>query len=382
MKKYLTFSLFILFLPVISFAGNFEKEEVYTLSPSVRINDNFYVIGNDVTISGMVNGDSLSISPKILSNGTVTGDTLFFGGEVNILGKVLGDVRAVGGDVIIDSYVGNDLIVAGGTVNITENAKIEKDVAIAGGEVNMKGTVGRTVRIIAGKALVDGEIDGNFDFYGGELTIGPNAKIYGEVKIEGENRANISEKAFVKGKVTYIERNFLQVDSKKVRDIFGFAILFRLLILITAILVVLYFFPKRIQKISNIGVSSFGKSFLIGLVSFVLIPFCIIILASTIIGIFVAVMALVVYVLAVIVSILLSGVLFGSILYKFYSKTKEFPETITWKVAVPGITLLTLLIFIPVLGILINFVIFLATFGATVRFIWSVTKNERTGSGY
>ncbi len=377
MKKYLFFTLSVLLFPAISLAGNFEKGETYTLSPSVRINDNFYVVGKDVTISGMVNGDSLSIASKIISDGTVTGDSLFFGGEVSILGKVLGDARAVGGDVKIDSYVGGDLISAGGTINITENAKIEKDVALAGGEVNVRGTIGRTVRIIAGKALIDGEIDGNFDFYGGELTIGPNAKIYGEVKIEGEQKANISEKAFVKGRVTYIERNFLQLDGKKVRDIFGFAVLFRLIILTVAILLFLYLFPKKIQKIVNINSSSFGKSFLVGIGGIILIPVCIILLTSTILGIFVAVVTLICFILCFILSILLSGVIFGSWVYKFYSKTRQFPETITWKIAVPGIILLSLINFIPVIGIFLNFVIFISTFGTILRYVWGISKGER-----
>lgn len=377
MKKYLKFALFALLLPAISFAGNFEKGEVYTLSPSVRINDNFYVLGGDVTISGMVVGDSVSIGSTIKSDGTVNEDVLYFGGEINLLGKTLGDARLVGGDVKVDSYVGGDLIVLGGTVNITENAKIEKSGAIAGGEVNMKGVIGKSLRVVAGKAMIDGEVEGNFDFYGGELTVGSNAKIYGDLKVEGDSKVNISEGAMIKGKVTYIERNFLNVDRNKMRDFFGFAVLFRLIILTVAILALLYVFPKKIQKITSIGVSSFGKSFLIGLISFILIPLCIVILASTIVGIFVAVLTLLVFMISILLSVLLSGVVFGSLLYKFYSKTKECPDSITWKIAVPGVTLLSLLNFIPVIGVLVNCVIFIASFGSVIRYVWMITKHER-----
>ena len=65
--------LILLFLITPTYAAKIETGD-YTLSKEEIIEDDLYVSGSNITISGIVDGDLLAAGENILIDGTVTGD--------------------------------------------------------------------------------------------------------------------------------------------------------------------------------------------------------------------------------------------------------------------------------------------------------------------
>ena len=88
------------------------------------------------------------------------------------------------------------------TVILTPDADVDGDVWIAARRVAMSGKVDGDVSIRSQDALINGEIDGTVTFYGSRLTLGPDAKIDGDVNYYAASRADIDPGAEISGKVS------------------------------------------------------------------------------------------------------------------------------------------------------------------------------------
>ncbi|NIJ40085.1 cytoskeletal protein CcmA (bactofilin family) [Parvibaculum indicum] len=88
------------------------------------------------------------------------------------------------------------------TVILTPDADVDGGVWIAARRVAMSGKVDGDVSIRSQDALINGEIDGTVTFYGSRLTLGPDARIDGDVNYYAASRADIDPGAEISGKVS------------------------------------------------------------------------------------------------------------------------------------------------------------------------------------
>ena len=83
--------LMLLFLITPTYAAKIETGDNYTLNKEEIIEDDLYVSGGNITISGIVDGDLLAAGENILIDGTVTGDIYSAGNSIKITGNVSGN---------------------------------------------------------------------------------------------------------------------------------------------------------------------------------------------------------------------------------------------------------------------------------------------------
>lgn len=102
----------------------------------------------------------------VLKRGKIDKDLYVAGGRVDVIAEVNGDVVAAGGRVTINSRITGDVIAAGG--NVTIQGHVSDDVRVAGGDVIINATAG------------DGVVAA-----GGNIVFGPNASAGGDVMIGG-----------------------------------------------------------------------------------------------------------------------------------------------------------------------------------------------------
>lgn len=111
-------------------------------------------------------------------------DLYLSGGTVNVRGKVAGDVAVFGGKVTLDAAVAGDVLVAGGDVTILGD--VDGSVRVAGGSVLVQARVGRDVAATGGRVALarDAVVRGDLLCGAGRVTVA--GKVGGSV-VAGAN---------------------------------------------------------------------------------------------------------------------------------------------------------------------------------------------------
>jgi len=151
------------------------------------VND-LFVWGYIPTISGQISDNAVlgGYRIEITPEAEVGGDLFIFaqGGRIN--GHVGGDIYAFVADLTIGQGSVVDGAVYGSSGNLTIDGDVAGPVSYAGGVVTINGTVRGDLRLETG-----------------ELEIGPDAVIMGELRYESPREASIEPGADVQGEVRY-----------------------------------------------------------------------------------------------------------------------------------------------------------------------------------
>ncbi|MES1022925.1 hypothetical protein ABN584_08495 [Gloeocapsa sp. BRSZ] len=111
------------------------------------IADDLYVAGRTITVNGIVNGDLVAVGRLITINGTVQGDLIAAGQAVIINGTVNDDLRVVSQVTQLSSNarIGDDVVAAGWSFESVAGSTVASDLAFAGWQALLAGSVGRNV---------------------------------------------------------------------------------------------------------------------------------------------------------------------------------------------------------------------------------------------
>lgn len=119
-----------------------------TVSIDSAVTDDIFAAGNIVSINAPV--DSAIVAGGTVNvNAPVKGDVIAAGGQVYVNADVGGKVVAIGGNVNLGGDVGTNLVAAGGQVNILPGKKIGRDALIGGGQVINAGRINGTITVHA-----------------------------------------------------------------------------------------------------------------------------------------------------------------------------------------------------------------------------------------
>lgn len=132
----------------------------YTLEKEEILEDDLYVGGDTVIISGIVDGDALVSGNNITVDGTVTGDLYVAGNLVSVQGNVYGNVFAAGSNVTLEGTYGGNVLVGSAIANIS--ADVSKDLMVGAWRVTLDGTVGDDVRVGSGELISEALVGGDF----------------------------------------------------------------------------------------------------------------------------------------------------------------------------------------------------------------------------
>ncbi len=159
---------------------NAAKIEVgdYTLDKESIVEDDLYISGEKVVISGVVDGDLIVTGQNITVDGTVTGDIYLFGTTVTVGGNIYGNAILVGstvttsGTITENTYIGSMIADLDGTFN--------KDIAAATGTFKLNGSVGDDVRVASGQVISNATVGGDFLLAGDNYTV-EEKNVYGDL---------------------------------------------------------------------------------------------------------------------------------------------------------------------------------------------------------
>jgi len=341
-------------------------------SASQTFGNDRWVAGDDVAVTGKVEGDAFLAGGRSRVDGRVDGDVVVTGGTVEIRGEVSEDVYAAGGDVRIDARVAGDARAAGGSVSLERRAEVDGNATFAGGSVDVEGRVGGALQAFGARVAIDGEVGGDVEIASESIRIGPDARIGGRLLYRSPEAPWIAEGAVIAGGVEKQQRAWQGVspESGVGRVIKGIlrTLWFTGAVLLGIVLVAVLpaFTREAAATVRSEPLPSIG----LGMAMLVAVPFVAVILFITIIGIPLGFAALLGYGLLLMLGYLTAALSIGDLALE---RVRPADAAATgWRILflVAALVVLSLLRLVPWLGDVAVLVLFLAGVGAfTLRLL-------------
>lgn len=284
-----------------------------------------------------------------------------------------GDKVVIGQQFVLESgqtLTGN-LAIFGGTGRIEKDAHVNGDVTLTGATLN-----------------IDGEINGSISAIGGILTLGDTAIIHGNITTLGatitrSDKARVDGSTNLQGLTNLSNFNLKQLTPTGVlsnlsplADIFWF--LFRILALSVMAVLVAIFMPRHIQNISVEILHNPIGTFGFGLLTVIIFPALIVIMAITIILIPVSLVGILVAFLAVMLGWFAIGHEIGRRLAELFKTEWAIP--VSTGVGTLVLTLVSGVIGrIPCVGWVAPFMIGIFGLGAVLSSRFGTIGNHPTG---
>jgi hypothetical protein len=368
-------ALGFLLCPITVLAAQFMSGDTVTVDGAKTPNENFYAAGGTVSITGAANGDVYAVGGNISLDGTVAKDAVLAGGTLVLHGAVNDDVRAVGGNVWVNNKIGGEAVLAGGNINVAQSASTSKSLTIAGGQVMVDGSVGGKTTIYGGQVTLRGHFTGPVTIEADKLTIESTAVVQGPITYKSPQEATVQDGAQLNGiTYTHIERRH-EPRRQDFGALFGIAWFVKLLMTLVLALVVYAVFKNTTARAVEYAGRHIGWSLLTGFIALVVAPIAIIILLVTIIGIPLAAALGATYVLALLFGKVVGAIFIGSWIWKAVKKLPNFP--VSWLIILIGVLIYSVLWWIPVLGWLIDGLLFLVGLGSVILFGYESCKQPR-----
>lgn len=369
MKKLLSvlllITLVVLVFPFKAFAQD-NAAKNFTLSKGKIVTHNpYFAYGENVTVSGTVNGDTYVAGGKVLIDGNVNGDLLVAGGDVEISGNVKEDIRVIGGQVTIKGRVGKNLSALGGNIKIAETATVVGSFVAAGGQIEILGQVNDNVDLAGGNITLNNKIAKDFDVAAGQITLGEKANILGKFEYWSNEKPIMAQSTIIKGQTIEhampVNINAEKGNLDKVKaaaakaGMVGHIIGSLSLLLVGFLLIKLS--RKFVVKTAEIVKNSFWKSMGIGFLIVFLTPIAFVVLLATIIGAPIGLITIVLYFVMLYIA---------KIFAIFALGTKILPSKSPYLGYLIAIVLYAIITMVPIIGGLTSFVALLVGIGAFV----------------
>jgi len=265
--------------------------------------------------------------------------------------------------------VDGELLAAGGQIEIAPSAIIKGDFLAAGGKVNIDGLMNGNGKIGAGEVHIAGTLNSDVNIKANRLVIENTAVVNGNISYQGKEEAVISEGAQINGKIS-----FTKIEGKMVKPV-GFGAILgifwftKFLMLLVTTLVLFFLMKRSISRISGQVVDNFWKDLLRGFVLLIVIPAAIILLFFTIIGSLVGLFGIAFYGLLLIIGAVFAGIVAAELLNRLIFRGKR-ARSLNWPMVILGVFIMQLLIFVPVIGWIAKFIIFLVSLGAVSNLLY------------
>ncbi len=365
MSRQIIIALLFLLIPAVSLASSVVRTgDESSFAVDQIVEGDFYWLASAPVISGEVTEDLLVLGGEVTATGKVGGDIAVVGGTVDFHGEAEDDVRIVGGEVTVAGEIKGDLVVVAGTLKVLSTAKINGDILFFGGEADISGEVGKSILGTSDRIRVDGLVAGDIQVRTGQLLLGERSVVTGLVKFTSEKELVRAQGAEVGGKVIQ-DKPIINTNVSEVKDL-----LVPFLILIFAALVWYLLFSRFLDKVSLQANNHPLRSLLIGFGLFFVTPVAVLILLISTLGSFLGLTLMAIYFALLIISVTVTGVVLGMYLMKLFKK----PTTISISMVAIGVTVTYLLLFIPILGPVLFFALWLTTLGALTTFLYRTIR--------
>ena len=316
---------------------------------------------SDVEGTQRFESSAFFIGENVPNNATVNGIGLILNDSVSATGEYEYGVMA-GNAVSVAGKVAKDAFIAGNVIDIPKQAEIGRDLYIAGSSVTIATDIPGNVYVYANTVIIkNATISGNLITLAKRVSF-ENATIAGEFKHDYETE--IAGSYTVTNTVVYAHSEAVamrynpgNVITNHLLSLAGY--------LVIAILVVI-FGKKMFEKLDKDTASYKGidiaATTLKGLLSIIVIPVAVAMLALTVVGIPAALLVVLFY----IVLVCLSSILVANFVGKRILKKQQTLFCVTL-----GLVIFTVIELVPYIGVLVSFIITLFGLGLFINLLFA-----------
>jgi hypothetical protein len=274
--------LAVLLPSLTSFAAMVTTDR-YIVREDDTVTEDQYVTATSGQIEGVVEGDVIIFSGSLTITGEVTGSvTVFSVGNVTLAegGRIGGSLKGTAGSLRVAGTVGSDVFVGAASVVIDPTGVVGRDVMAFGGALTVDGDVGRDVRGRTLRTSIAGAVGGDVDIATQGLNIESSAVVGGDVLYRSPSGADIDPSAQITGTVTRLPTrgNFIYGVILSLATIISF------LGFLVAGFVALWLLRGSGSRAVGSILAKPIRSFLVGLVTVIVFPAAVVILAMTLVG--------------------------------------------------------------------------------------------------
>jgi cytoskeletal protein CcmA (bactofilin family) len=309
--------------------------------------------------------DLFSAAQEIRVTGVVQ-DNAFVAAErvtIDVDGRIEGDLLAAAGEIYIEGEVLGDVYAVGGEIKVAPGGVVHGDMWTGCGELTHDGRIDGHLKTGAGKVTVNGHVGGDADLEVGELVLGPDATIGGDLDYQGPNETTVPETATVGGEVgfTYVEKT--EGDEDEGGSVI-LSLLFHIWMYIAALIVgcvLLWLGGASARRFGDALIAQPGRSVGLGFVMLVVIPVAAIMACVLVLTLQLGLLTGVLYAIALYLAGLITALAIGTLVLR-RGFGKDAPSA--YAALALGLLLLHLLMAIPFVGFLVKLVAIVAGLGA------------------
>ena len=355
--------------PMPSHALDIRHDEKSVIIPAREtINDTLIVFGETVQIDGDVVGDVIAAGSRVSIRGRVGGQVVTAGESVTIDGEVGGSVLgAVSETLVVTSpRIAGNLYAAGSTIDVDRRAKIEQNAVMAGERLQLAGAVGRDVLAGAENVEVSGTIGGQLTAYAKEIALRAPAQITGNVNahVSRADRLSVAPGAVIGGELkTTLMASHEHTNEYLTGEFYVFQLLRFAAALLTGVIVL-----ALVPGLQRVELDRGGDALLaggVGLVTLVATPIIAVLTAITFIGLPIGLFGLLLWMVGVYLAKVVLAQFVGARLLKAGDEPRHYTVTLAL-----GLALVIVVVNLPFIGGLLNFVLTILGLGVLVLFVW------------
>ncbi len=347
---------------------------------STPFTGNLYATGGDVRLATEALGDVFLAGGTLTIASPVQEDALLFGGTVDVQQSISGDARILAGRIVIDKSVKGDLMMLAGSITALQSVP---ETYAVGSAIDLRGGAIGPVTLYGGTVTLAGDFEGDVNVtVSDKLVLAPGTTVHGSLNYNAPQEVVVPADAKILGKVEYTGSSSFVPSPEEAKNfaVAGAGIFFLVKLLATLLVVGLVagLFPEFASNIAGETLGSgprrFTLLFLLGFAIAVAGPVLALLLALSFAGIGLAFLLMSAYVLLLLLAGVYAGILAGAAL----ARTLWKRTTITWKDALIGTLLLTIISIIPFVGGFLAFVLAITALGALVRafYVFAFTRKQ------
>ncbi len=332
----------VVILPMSAHAGPILRTgEKLSVDSAQVLKGDFYGFSPTVTISGKAENDVYIGGGTVTINAPVTEDLTIIGGVVQIHGEVGDDVRIVGGEVTLGKVVKGDVVVLGGSLTILSTATIEGDVLFMGGDLTIEGNVIGSIHGTSENVRINAEVGGDILYsVSKSFTVGDNAVISGNIMYEGFTDIVRAQGANIIGEIHKTEM------LTNTGNVFFKVIVFQICVLIFGAFALYLMCRSYVQVGIEKTEGTLSTLGLIGLGTFLIVPFVSTILMVSVVGLLIGILLFLLFGFMVLLAVISSPIMVGYYVQKVLTKNR----TIRFSTILMGVIVFCLLGVIPYVG--------------------------------
>jgi len=344
------------------------------------IGDSRLSAGDEVTLDEYVSGNAFLAGGRVQLANRVGGSAFVTGGEVTVTGSIGRKLYASGGELRIEGEVDGKVRAAGGKVRVARSARLHSNVALAGGSVEVEGEVGGDLRVYGESIFINGTVYGDVEMAGESIRVGPDAHIAGSLEYRSGGAIVIDPQARIERGIEQRdrdERNWLRKAGRGAARVGG--ALFTLGVVLLGALLLLGM-PGFSRDAAGMVRREPLQSGLMGCVMLVGVPFAIVVLMITVIGIPLALMMIFGYIALLMLGYLVAALFVGDLLLERLGAEKF--NSLGWRVLflLLALVALSLVRQVPLIGGFVILLLFLAGIGAFTMRSWKGIRQKEEGA--